>query len=72
LLDDNDLGDAAANDIFKGHLDPFADKTEYEITGEEYGDTLATYNNVEYATFFDLLEDNMIDIILVIDNGGGK
>ena len=27
---------------------------------------------MKYATFFDLLEDNMIDIIVVTDNGNGR
>ena len=48
------------------------DKKEYDITGEEYGETLGLFNNVKYATFFDLLEDNMIDILLVTDNGNGR
>ena len=30
------------------------------------------FSNVKYATFIDLLEDNMIDILLVTDNGNGR
>ena len=48
------------------------DKKEYDITGEEYGNTLEMFTNVKYATFFDLLEDNMIDILLITDNGNGR
>ena len=42
------------------------------MTGVEYGETLAYYQNVRYATFFDLLEDNNIDILLVTDDGSGR
>lgn len=74
LLDDEDLGDSVANDIFEGRFTNLnmGDKKEYDITGEEYGETLGLFNNVKYATFFDLLEDNMIDILLVTDNGNGR
>lgn len=30
------------------------------------------FGNVVYATFFDLLEDNMLDIIIVTDTGSGR
>ena len=73
MLDDEDLGDSVANDIFEGRFNlNFGDKTEYDITGEEYGSTLNSFTNVVYATFFDLLEDNMIDLLLITDNGGGR
>ena len=73
LLDDEDLGDTVANDIFEGRFTSlnFGDKTEYDITGEEYGNALDMFRDVKYATFFDLLEDNMIDILVVTGDGRG-
>ena len=63
-----------ANDIFEGRFTNFnwGDKKEYDLTGEEYGNTLNMFSNVKYATFFDLLEDNMLDILIVTDNGNGR
>jgi len=72
LLDDEDLGETVANDIFDQKLNFGGDKLDYDITGEEYGNALDQYQNVRYATFFDLLEDNMIDMIVVTDNGSGR
>ena len=74
LLDDEDLGDSVANDIFEGRFTNLnlGEKKEYDLTGEEYGNTLDLFSNVRYATFFDLLEDNNIDILLITDNGNGR
>ena len=36
-LDDNDLGDTVANDIFTGKMDFGDGKSEYDLTGEEFG-----------------------------------
>ena len=68
------MGDSVANDIFEGRFSNFnfGDKKEYDIVGEEYGNTLDTFRDVKYATFFDLLEDNMIDLLIVTDNGSGR
>ena len=45
LLDDEDLGDTVANDIFEGKLNfgGSEDKLEYDLTGEEYGNALDQY-----------------------------
>ena len=74
MLDDEDLGDSVANDIFEGRITNLnlGEKKEYDVTGEEYGNTLDMFRDVKYATFFDLLEDNMIDILIVTDNGSGR
>ena len=74
MLDDEDLGDSVSNEIFSGRFTNLnlGEKKEYDITGEEYGNTLEMFSNVKYATFIDLLEDNMIDILLVTDNGNGR
>jgi len=73
LFDDqDDFGDAIANDIYEGKFELDFDRQDYDMTGEEYGETLAYYKNVKYATFFDLLEDNNVDILLVIDDGSGR
>ena len=68
------MGDSVANDIFEGRFTNLntGEKKEYDLTGEEYGSTLVLFNNVKYATFFDLLEDNMIDILIITDNGSGR
>ena len=73
-LDDEDLGDSVANDIFDGKFSSFSlgDKKEYDITGAEYGETLKAFKNAQYAVFFDLEEDNMIDILIVTGEGGSK
>ena len=45
-------------------------KSDYDLVGEEFGVTLDRFKNVVYATFFDLLEDNMLDILIVTDTPG--
>ena len=74
LLDDEDLGDSVADDIFNAKFTNFnlGDKKDYDITGAEYGETLKNYKNAQYAVFFDLMEDNMIDIMVITGDGGSK
>ena len=35
--------------------------------GEEFGSHLSKFNNVQYAVFFDLMEDSGVDILVVTE-----
>ena len=68
MVDDEDLDDSILNSVFEGRLERlnFTDLgDDYRFMGEEFGSHLTKYSNVEYAVFFDLMEDSGVDILIV-------
>ena len=53
---------AFVDDVFKGtgmHL------TEYEALRDDFGEFLRPLNHIMYATFFDLMGDSTVDLLMV-------
>ena len=70
LVDDEDLDDTLLNTVFEGRLNRlnFTDSgDDYIFMGEEFGQMLNSIQNVNYAVFFDLMEDSTVDILLITD-----
>jgi len=68
LVDDEDLDDSILNSVFEGRFERlnFTDSgDDYRFMGEEFGTLLLDYTEVQYAVFFDLMEDSSVDILLV-------
>ena len=68
LADDEDFDDGLLNSVLEGRLErlnftDFGD--DYKFMGEEFASHLTNFTSVQYAVFFDLMEDSSVDILLV-------
>ena len=71
IADDEDLDDSILNKVFEGHLEKLKEVTDsgddFRLMGDEFTSILSSINNVQYAIFFDLMEDSSIDILIVTE-----
>jgi len=70
IVDDIDMDDSILKSVFEGRLDRlnFTDiGDDFRIVGDEFMTMLNSVKGVQYAVFFDLMEDSTIDILLITD-----
>ena len=70
LVDDTEDDESLLNTVFEGHLNKlnFTDAgDDYQFMGEEFASILSNITEVEYAVFFDLMEDSSVDILMVTE-----
>ena len=61
IADDEELSESVLINVFEGHLDRLKDTDsgdDFRLMGEEFSSILSGDQNVQYAVFFDLMEDS--------------